>query len=76
MPGIQIRGKNTVAQELLPVRVEGSPFAVVGELGREDGFDILRVGGEDCSDASGARFDGVFVRAVSIEGGEEGLPGL
>lgn len=46
-PEFAIRGKNTIAQELLPLAVEGLTLAVVGELAGQEGLDILGVLGHD-----------------------------
>lgn len=59
MPLIEVRGEDTITEEILPLFVEGFSLAVVGELSREDGFDVFWVGGEDASETAGRSFDGI-----------------
>jgi hypothetical protein len=43
MPFLSISGKDTVAQKRAPMSMKRLAFAVVGELGCEDGFDVFGV---------------------------------
>ena len=47
MPLIQIRREDRVSQKVFPVSMKGLALAIICELGCEDSFDILRIGGED-----------------------------
>ena len=52
VPLSTIRGKDPIPQELFPFQVELFAFAIVGELGSQDSFYVLWIGGEDDSDGS------------------------
>ena len=64
MPLIQISNKDRVAEEVLPFLVEGLTLTVVSELRCEDGFDILRVCGEEYAASDGRGFDRVARRGI------------
>jgi len=73
MPLLPIRGEDTVSQEVLPFFMEGLTFAIVFELSRQDGFDILRIGSEDKALRTELCFDSVW-RRRGPESGEQVLP--
>lgn len=58
VPPLAVRGEDAVAQELLPLLVEGLSLAVVLELRRQDGLYVLGVGCEDGPLADDAVFSG------------------
>jgi hypothetical protein len=73
MPLIQIRNKDRIPKEILPLSVKWLPLAIVTELGSEYGLDILWLGSEDATTASGAGFNGI---AASFGVSEEAVPDL
>lgn len=54
VPQAAIGGEDAVAEEGLPLPVEGLAFAVVVELRSQDGLDVLGVTGEDDATAGDA----------------------
>lgn len=68
VPEGAVGGEDAVAEEGLPLGVEGLALAVVGELGGEYGLDILRVGGEEGAAAQETALGGP--EAVDVEGRE------
>jgi len=59
MPEGAVGSEDAVAQEVLPLVVEGLAFAVVVELRRQDGLDVLMIYSEDDIAAKQACFKGV-----------------
>lgn len=45
-PQFAIRDEDTVSEELAPFLMERLAFAIVGELARQQGLDVLRVRGQ------------------------------
>ena len=43
MPDLPVGGEDAIAEERVPQVVESLSLAVRGELGRQNGFDVLRV---------------------------------
>lgn len=68
-PEFSIRGKDTVAQELLPLAVEGLTLAIIGELARQESLDVLRVLGHNstCRD-TGVQLSGFDICLASRRG--------
>lgn len=66
VPLVQIRREDAVAEEIMPVLVEGLALAVVAELRCENGFDVLWVGSEDDALAGNARLDCLATRLAVL----------
>ena len=75
MPLLPIRREDAVAQKVLPILMERPTLAIVLELRRQDGLDVLRLGGEDEALRADLRLDRVR-RPGRSEAGEEPFPEL
>lgn len=75
MPLLPICREDTVSKEVLPVFMKRLAFSIVLELSGQDGFDILRLGGEDEALRTDLGFDRVG-RPDRSKAGEEPLPEL
>ena len=59
VPQLAVGGKDAVAQKVAEVGVEVGTLAVVGELGGQQGLDVVRLGREDDGVASHVGLAGV-----------------
>lgn len=75
MPLLPVRGENAISEEVLPVLMEGLPFAIVIELSGQDGLDVLRLRCEDETLRANPSLEGV-PRGRGAEAIEEPLPKL
>lgn len=75
MPLLPIRREDAVSQKILPILMKRPALAIVLELRRQDGLDVLRLGGEDEALRADLRLDRVR-RPGRSEAGEEPFPEL
>lgn len=75
VPLLPVRREDTVPEKVLPIFMKRLAFAIVLELSSQDGFDVLRLGGEDEALRTDLRLDRVR-RPGRSKAGEEPFPEL